>query len=138
MLWCSINGLYTWLWVPFVCDFHTDVYLLQLQDKESDYDEMERWLEQHEEATRGAGGPKKDEPISSSGTLLIHELITGVLGLKLFDCATVHKHHYPNWISGLCAGNKTSNCPITLMIGCRMNFKKSIKYFFFLFLANNK
>ena len=38
--------------------------LNQLQDKETDYDEMEQWLKQHEEAT-GAGKP--EEPISSSG-----------------------------------------------------------------------
>ncbi|XP_045214677.2 target of Myb1 membrane trafficking protein-like isoform X3 [Mercenaria mercenaria] len=35
----------------------------KLQDKETDYDEMEQWLKQHEEAT-GAGKP--EEPISSS------------------------------------------------------------------------
>lgn len=35
----------------------------KLQDKETDYDEMEQWLKQHEEAT-GAGKP--EEPISST------------------------------------------------------------------------
>ncbi|KAL4241141.1 TOM1-like protein 2 [Mactra antiquata] len=40
-----------------------DEETLQLQDKETDYDEMEQWLQQHEEAT-GAGKP--EEPISSS------------------------------------------------------------------------
>lgn len=45
------------------------VFTVQLQDKESDYDEMERWLQQHEEAT---GGGKKEEPISSSGKTIDH------------------------------------------------------------------
>lgn len=41
----------------------SDAEVLELQDKETDYDEMEQWLKQHEEAT-GAGKP--EEPISSS------------------------------------------------------------------------
>lgn len=55
--------------------------MFQLQDQESDYDEMERWLQQHEEAT-GAG--KKEEPISSSGqtTLTLYMQHVSYLVLK--------------------------------------------------------